>query len=183
MDNLQNIEAHHDIILVNIDDEPIGFGEKMDVHRRALMHRAFSVLAFNAKGETLLQRRALEKYHSPGLWTNTCCSHPFPGEETLQAALRRTQEEMGFTCSLTYLGKFHYVAPFDNGLTENEVDHVFTGIFNGEPNPDPAEVCETKWIGIQELTDWMAAKPEDFTVWFRIIATKVFNQGKVVDRI
>lgn len=173
----------NDIILVNIDDEEIGVGEKMDVHQRALMHRAFSVLVFNAKGETLLQRRAIEKYHSPGLWTNTCCSHPLPGEITLNAALRRTAEEMGFTCPLNFIGKFHYIAPFENGLTENEVDHVFVGIFEGEPNPNPEEVCETKWIGIPELVDWMQEKPEDFTVWFRIIAAKVFVNGKLVESL
>jgi len=177
------MENPNDIILVNETDEVTGYGEKMEVHRKGLLHRAFSVLVFNDKGETLLQRRAFEKYHSPGLWTNTCCSHPMPHETTGEAALRRLQEEMGFTCKVEHIGKFHYTAEFDNGLTENEMDHVFTGFYNAVPVPNPAEVCEIRWISIPDLILWMQTNPDEFTVWFRIIAENVFVDGKMVSKI
>lgn len=169
------MEPLHDIILVDKNDRPIGTGEKMDVHRRALMHRAFSVLIFNSEGKMLLQRRALSKYHSPGLWTNACCSHPQPGEETAAAALRRLQEEMGFTCLLHYHGWFHYMAPFDNGLTENEIDHVFSGFYDGEVPFNPEEVDEIIWIDGLTLRSWMHDRPEYFTVWFRIIYDRIYQ--------
>ncbi|MEK7619489.1 MAG: isopentenyl-diphosphate Delta-isomerase, partial [Patescibacteria group bacterium] len=125
-------------ILVDETDHEIGTEEKMATHERGLLHRAFSVFVFNASGELLLQQRAFEKYHSAGLWTNTCCSHPRPGEETLAAAYRRLQEEMGFDCPLNEMFTFRYLAPFPNGLTENEVDHVFFGMYDGPVNPNPA---------------------------------------------
>lgn len=162
-----------DIILVDIDDRVIGTGEKMDVHRKALMHRAFSVLIFNSEGKMLLQRRALSKYHSPGLWTNACCSHPRPGEETYSAAMRRLQEELGFSSHLHYHGRFHYIAPFDNGLTENEVDHVFSGIYDGEVPFESQEVEEIVWVDGLSLSKWMHDRPQDFTVWFKIIYERI----------
>jgi isopentenyl-diphosphate delta-isomerase len=167
------MDSLHDIILVDENDRPTGTGEKMDVHRRALMHRAFSVIIFNAEGKMLLQRRALTKYHSPGLWTNACCSHPQPGEDTMAAALRRLREELGFTCHLHYHGRFHYSAPFDNGLTENEIDHVFSGIYDGKVPFNPEEVGEIMWVDGLTLRSWMNDKPEDFTVWFRIIYDRI----------
>lgn len=167
------MENLKDIILVDENDQPIGTGEKLDVHRKALMHRAFSVIIFNSEGKMLLQRRAFSKYHSPGLWTNACCSHPRPGEDTLSAALRRLNEELGFHCHLRYHGRFHYIAPFDNGLTENEMDHVYSGIYNGEVPFNSSEVEEIMWVDGLTLRSWMNDKPEEFTVWFRIIYDRI----------
>ncbi|MGC8865762.1 MAG: isopentenyl-diphosphate Delta-isomerase [Bacteroidales bacterium] len=163
----------HEIILVNEHDQVTGTGEKMEVHRKALMHRAFSVIILDSQGKMLLQRRALSKYHSAGLWTNACCSHPRPGEETPVAAQRRLQEELGFKCTLHYHGWFHYMAPFDNGLTENEIDHVFSGLYEGEVPFNPTEVEEVMWVDGLTLRSWMNDKPEDFTVWFRIIFERI----------
>lgn len=160
----------NDIILVDENDNVTAYGSKQEVHQSGLLHRAFSVLIYNDKGEMLLQRRALNKYHSPGLWTNACCSHPFPGEGTAEAAARRLREELGFSCPLDYHGFFHYTAPFDNGLTENEIDHVFSGIWNQEIIPNPGEVCETRWVSLPDLKKWMNEKPGEFTVWFGMIA-------------
>ena len=117
------------VILVDENDAPIGIMEKIEVHQKALLHRAFSVFIFNSKGEMLLQKRANNKYHSPGLWTNACCSHPSPGQDTLEAATKRLQEEMGFTTAIEKVFDFIYKAPFDNGLTEYEFDHVFIGTY------------------------------------------------------
>ena len=128
------------VILVNEQDRQTGTMEKMEVHQKAILHRAFSVFIFNDKGEMLLQKRAVKKYHSGGLWTNTCCSHPQPGEDTLEAAGKRLQEEMGFNTTLNKAFTFIYKAELDNGLTEHEFDHVFIGNFNGEVQPDPEEV-------------------------------------------
>ena len=122
-----------EVILVNEADEQIGVMEKMEAHEKGLLHRAFSVFIFNDKGEMLLQQRALNKYHSGGLWTNACCSHPRPGEDTLQAAKRRLMEEMGIETSLTLKNSFTYKTAFENGLTEHEFDHIFIGTFNQEP--------------------------------------------------
>ena len=124
------------VILVNEQDEQTGVMEKMEAHQKALLHRAFSVFIFNDKGELLLQQRASDKYHSGGLWTNTCCSHPNPDEETITAAQRRLKEEMGFTTKLSKAFDFIYKSEFSNGLTEHEFDHVFTGYYNGEIHPD-----------------------------------------------
>jgi isopentenyl-diphosphate delta-isomerase len=162
--------TNNDIILVDENDNVTGYGRKQEVHRLGLLHRAFSVLIYNNNNQMLLQRRALNKYHSPGLWTNACCSHPFPGESTPEAASRRLREELGFSCPLDYKGYFHYTAPFDNGLTENEIDHVFTGIWSQEVNPNAEEVWGIRWISLPDLKKWMDYKPGDFTVWFRIIA-------------
>ena len=134
--------SRNDLILVNNKDEQVGTMEKMEAHRKALLHRAFSVFIFNTKGEMLLQQRAMSKYHSPGLWTNACCSHPRPGETTIAAAQRRLKEELGFVVPLQKAFDFIYTASFDNGLTENEFDHVFTGVYNGVIAPDPAEVMD-----------------------------------------
>ncbi|HPK04729.1 MAG TPA: isopentenyl-diphosphate Delta-isomerase, partial [Bacteroidales bacterium] len=130
---------------------------------------------FNDKGELMLQRRALHKYHSPGLWTNTCCSHPRPGETTLEAAHRRLMEEMGFDCDLEWKLSFIYKAPFDNGLTEHEFDHVIFGYHNDDPVINTKEVAEWKWIDMKELFSDVKKHPENYTVWFKIALEKIEN--------
>lgn len=157
------------VILVDEHDNEIGLMEKQEAHVKALLHRAFSVMVFNDKGEMLLQQRALSKYHSGGVWTNTCCSHPRQGETTEQAAHRRLQEEMGFDCELKLHQTFIYKAPFDNGLTEHELDHVFIGTYNQDPQINPEEVNDFHWISLSELDQQLRNQPEKFTVWFKMI--------------
>ncbi len=161
--------SHEFVILVNEKDEEIGTMEKQEAHEKALLHRAFSVMVFNEKNEMLLQQRALSKYHSGGLWTNTCCSHPRPGENVEQAAHRRLVEEMGFDCPLKPHQTFIYQAPFDNGLSEHEFDHVFVGEFNQDPQFNADEVASFQWISLPDLKAQLLDNPEKFTVWFRII--------------
>ena len=156
------------VILVNENDEEIGTMDKMEAHQQAKLHRAFSVFIFNDHGEVLLQQRAAHKYHSGGLWTNACCSHPAPGEKTIDAATRRLLEEMGFGTSLTKIFDFTYRAEFENGLTEHEYDHVFLGIYNGEVNPDPEEVQNYCYKSMEELRTNMAEDPGAYTAWFHI---------------
>lgn len=161
------------VMLVNEADEITGEMEKLEAHRRGVLHRAFSVFIFNNRGELLLQRRALDKYHSPGLWTNTCCSHPSPGEELGQAARRRLLEEMGFTAPLDKLFSFIYQAEFANGLVEHEFDHVLAGVYEGPLRPDPAEVMEAAYYPLSQITTMLENDPETFTVWFRIAFPRV----------
>lgn len=142
--------------------------EKMEAHVKALLHRAFSVFIFNTKGEMLLQQRAMTKYHSPGLWTNTCCSHPRPGESTLSAAQRRLKEELGFEVPLCKAFDFIYTANFDNGLTENEFDHVFVGVYEGEIKPDPSEVMSFCYKTSDAIREALQQHPEQYTAWFSI---------------
>jgi isopentenyl-diphosphate delta-isomerase len=156
------------VILVNELDEALGVMEKMEAHEKGLLHRAFSVFVFNSKGEWLLQQRADDKYHSPGLWTNTCCSHPQPGETVAQAAQRRLQEEMGFVTDLEKRFHFTYKADFDNGLTEHEFDHVFTGVYNGPIEPDQREVKSYRFVSSDLLKTQLQAEPHRFTAWFKI---------------
>ncbi len=158
------------VILVDEQDNPIGTAEKMEAHQHGgKLHRAFSVLVFNDKGETMLQRRAASKYHCPGLWTNTCCSHPRPDETSLVAATRRLQEEMGFICPLEEKFSFLYRAEFSNGLTEHEFDHVFIGRYNDSPSINPMEADDWRWISMSDLEKEMADDPDRFTPWFTII--------------
>lgn len=157
------------VILVDINDEPIGLMEKIAAHEQALLHRAFSVFVLNNKNEIMLQQRAASKYHSPLLWTNTCCSHQRPGETNIQAGKRRLQEEMGFEVELTELFNFIYKAPFDNGLTEHELDHVMIGKYNDEPNINKDEVESWKWMSIEAIKADMKENPNDYTAWFKII--------------
>lgn len=157
-----------DVILVDEQDNAIGTMGKMEVHEKAVLHRAFSIFIFNDKGEMLLQKRADNKYHSAGLWTNTCCSHPRPGEDTQTAALKRLQEEMGFTTALSKAFSFIYKAPFDNGLTEHEFDHVFTGIYNGLVYPNPQEVSDYCYQPVDTIKDNIKMQPAHFTEWFKI---------------
>ncbi len=162
-----------DVILVDEKDTPVGAMEKIEVHEKALLHRAFSVFIFNDKGEMLLQQRAMGKYHSAGLWTNTCCSHPAPGTNTKEAAGKRLQEEMGFITPIEKVFDFIYTAPFDNGLTENEFDHVFIGNYDGVIHPDPAEVESYCYKSLAEIENELQTSPDKFTVWFKIAFPKV----------
>ncbi|MFA7688087.1 MAG: isopentenyl-diphosphate Delta-isomerase [Moheibacter sp.] len=157
------------VVLVNENDEVLGLMEKQQAHVAGLLHRAFSVFIFNSKGELLLQQRASDKYHSPALWTNTCCSHPRENETYLEAAHRRLQEEMGFDCELEPKFHFIYKAKLDENLFEHELDHVFTGQFDGEIQINPEEVSAYKWISMDELIADMDSNPGQYTVWFKII--------------
>ena len=157
------------VILVNEKDEQIGLMPKMEAHEKALLHRAFSVFVFNEQNELMIQQRAFGKYHSPGLWTNTCCSHQREGESNIEAGKRRLQEEMGFSTELNDTISFIYKAPFDNGLTEHEFDHILVGYFNGEPDLNPEEVHAWKWMSLEELKADMVKQPQLYTEWFKII--------------
>jgi isopentenyl-diphosphate delta-isomerase len=157
------------VILVDENDQEIGSMEKQEAHEKGLLHRAFSVFVFNENKELLLQQRALTKYHSAGLWTNTCCSHPRIGETIEQAAHRRLMEEMGFDCELTSKSSFIYKAAFENGLTEHELDHILVGTFNGEISFNPTEVKNIKWISLEELEIDLINKNQNYTAWFKII--------------
>jgi isopentenyl-diphosphate delta-isomerase len=156
------------VILVNEQDEETGTIEKMEAHRKALLHRAFSVFIFNAKGEMLLQQRAMGKYHSPGLWTNACCSHPRPGEQVEEAASRRLKEEMGIDTSLEKAFDFIYRTEFENGLTEFEFDHVYTGTYTGNLNPDSQEVNDYCFRSMDDIEQDLHQRPEKYTSWFKI---------------
>jgi isopentenyl-diphosphate delta-isomerase len=157
-----------EVILVNEQDEPIGVMEKIAAHEQALLHRAFSVFIFNNQGQMLLQQRALSKYHSPGLWTNACCSHPNPGESTESAALRRLREELGFSTSVKKAFHFTYKAPFDNGLTEFEFDHVYIGTYDGYIEANPEEVASCKFLDIKLIEEDIKNNPASYTAWFLI---------------
>ena len=161
------------IILVDENDTVTGILEKSEVHKKALLHRAVSVFIFNSKGEWIIQRRALQKYHSKGLWTNTCCSHPYPGETSLQAANRRLGEEMGLQCELYEIFSFRYKEQLDNGMTENELDHVFIGISDDLPLLNQDEVMDWRVVSYTDLEREMADNPANFTVWFKKIYRKV----------
>jgi isopentenyl-diphosphate delta-isomerase len=160
------------VILVNERDEPQGTMEKMEAHQKAVLHRAFSVFIFNQHNELMLQQRALHKYHSPGLWTNTCCSHQRMGEDSVDAGRRRLREEMGFETDLTFKGSFIYKAPFDNGLTEHELDHILVGHYTGEPRINSEEVASWRWISMNDLKKDIDQNPDLYTVWFKIIFDK-----------
>jgi len=161
------------VILVNDHDEPIGIMDKMEAHEKGLLHRAFSIFIFNSKGEMLLQQRALEKYHSGGLWTNACCSHPMPGEQTEEAANRRLMEEMGFKTPLQKTFSFIYKTAFDNGLTEHEVDHVFIGDYDEIIVPDKAEVYNYAYQSMQFIRESINSEPHLYTSWFKIAFPKL----------
>lgn len=163
------------VILVNEKDEQIGLMEKIEAHEKALLHRAFSVFVFNDKNELMIQQRALGKYHSPGLWTNTCCSHQHEGESNIDAGKRRLQEEMGFSTNLRETISFIYKAPFDNGLTEHEFDHILVGDYNEEPVPNPDEVADWKWMTLEALKTDMEKNPLIYTEWFKIIFEKYYK--------
>lgn len=161
------------VILVNESDESVGVMDKMQAHEQGLLHRAFSIFIFNEKGEMLLQQRAKDKYHSAGLWTNTCCSHPLPGEATETAAKRRLLEEMGFETALEKAFQFTYKTEFDNGLTEHEVDHVFTGVYEGPIAVDPQEVNDYTYHSMDHIRESISASPHLYTSWFIIAFPKL----------
>lgn len=165
------------IILVDEQDNPIGTQEKLAAHKEGALHRCFSIVIFNSKGEILLHKRASSKYHCGGLWTNACCSHQRPGEKTLDAAHRRLEEEMGFDCPLDKVFEFTYRAEFDNGLTEHEYDHVLIGTYDGQVSPEPKEVDEYKWIGQEEYYSEIQESPSEHTVWSIILMQKVKEKG------
>ncbi len=172
-----------EVILVNEHDEAIGTMEKIEAHQKGELHRAFSIFIYNRKGEMLLQQRAISKYHNGGLWTNACCSHPYPSELIEVAASRRLMEELGFTTPLKKIFDFTYKAGFLNGLTEHEFDHVFYGVYDGYMNADISEVMNVKYISSEKLKNSLEQNPEMYTAWFKIALPKielyqtlVFNQ-------
>lgn len=162
-----------ELILVDENDRQLGKLGKMQVHRLGLLHRAFSMFVFNTKGELLLQQRADCKYHSPSLWTNTCCSHPVYGEEMAEAIERRLQEEMGMQCAAQFVFSFKYKVDFDNGLVEHEYDHVYFGISNELPVPNLLEVKDWKYVGLAELEKDMLSHPAQYTEWLKICFVEV----------
>ena len=166
------------VILIDENDNPIGLMEKIEAHEKALLHRAFSVFIFNKKGELMLQQRAADKYHSPLLWTTTCCSHQRDGETNLEAGKRRLFEEMGFVTELKEVFSFIYKAPFDNGLTEHELDHVMVGYFDGEPNLNAEEVESYKWMTLEDVKSDIENNPNEYTAWFKIIFEKSYDKLK-----
>lgn len=163
------------VILVDENDQKIGLMPKMEAHEKGLLHRAFSVFVFNSKNELMLQQRALHKYHTPGLWANTCCSHQRDGESSIDAGKRRLSEEMGFTTDLKETTTFIYKAPFDNGLTEHELDHILIGKYEGEPNINPDEVADWKWMSLDEVKKDIQTNPNIYTAWFKIIFDKFYQ--------
>ena len=163
------------VILVDKHDNQIGLMPKMEAHEKALLHRAFSVFVFNEKNQLMLQQRASHKYHSPSLWTNTCCSHQRDGESNLEAGKRRLFEEMGFVTELKETTSFIYKAPFENGLTEHEFDHILVGNYNGTPNINKEEVADWKWMDIELVKKDVKNNPDNYTAWFKIIFEKYYN--------
>jgi len=163
------------VILVDSNDNQIGLMPKMEAHEKAVLHRAFSVFIMNDNGEVMLQQRAANKYHSPLLWTNTCCSHQRDGESNIEAGKRRLMEEMGFDADLKEVFSFLYKAPFDNGLTEHEFDHVMVGRSNGEPSINLDEVHDWKWMLPIDIKEDIASKPDAYTAWFKIIFERFYD--------
>lgn len=164
------------VVLVDVEDNVLGTMEKMEAHEKALLHRAFSVFLFNKKGEMLLQQRAFSKYHSGGLWTNACCSHPREGESYIDAAHRRLMEEMGFDCAIEKAFHFVYKKELDKGLTEHELDHVFIGEYEGEINFNPEEVNDYKYISQDLLMEDLEKNPDKYTEWFKICLKEVLER-------
>ena len=164
------------VILVDKNDTQIGLMPKMEAHEKGILHRAFSVFVLNDDGALMLQQRALHKYQSPGLWTNTCCSHQRDGESNIQAGTRRLQEEMGFVTDLTHATSFIYKAPFDNGLTEHEFDHVMIGKYEAPPNVNKEEVEAYKWMQLADVKKDIEENPSIYTAWFKIIFEKSYKK-------
>ena len=168
------------VVLVDRKDREIGTCPKLTAHIKGKLHRAVSVFVFDRRDRLLLQRRADTKYHSEGLWSNTCCTHPYPSESPADAAARRLQKEMGFGCELEPAGRFIYRAEFENGLIEHEYDHLFLGRFDGRPHPDPSEVGDWRWMTADELSDDKRARPDDYTAWFWIALEVLTKPGRRV---
>lgn len=163
------------LIIVDENDNQISTGEKLKIHQQGILHRCFSIFVFNSEGNLLLQKRSRSKYHSGGLWTNTCCSHPRDGEDIKIAVHRRLKEEMGFDCNLKELFSFIYKAELDNNLTEHEYDHVFSGFYDGEIVANPEEVEDFKWIKPELLLKEINIGPKHFTVWLPIALKKIIE--------
>lgn len=162
------------VILVDENDKQTGTEEKIKAHENGgRLHRAFSIFIFNSNGDLLLQQRALIKYHFGSLWSNTCCGHPRPGEETIDAAHRRLGEEFGFDTELKENSSLIYNADFTNGLTEREFDHSFVGIFDGQPSPNPEEIEDFKWISLEDLKEDIDKNPEKYTPWFKMFVSRI----------
>ena len=159
--------------MVDEHDNARGVMDKMEAHRKGLIHRAFSIFIFNSRGEMLLQQRALTKYHSAGLWSNSCCSHPYPGEEVKEAATRRLNEELGFETSLEKIFDFIYHVSFENGLVENEFDHVFVGHYDGTIKINSEEVNDYAFKPMEQIRQELKNKPENYTEWFKISFPKI----------
>ena len=164
------------VILVDPSDQQVGVEEKLAAHRRGVLHRAVSVFVFDQNDRLLLQRRAAGKYHSPELWSNTCCGHPRPGETSQAAAVRRLHEEMGIECALEPTFSFIYRADLSTGLIEHELDHVFVGRYEGDPKPDPREVGEWRWMALDDVSTDLFDRPDAYTVWFRILMREHLGQ-------
>ena len=156
------------VILVDENDNQVGLMPKLEAHQKGLLHRAFSVFIFNSKYQLLLQKRAISKYHSGGLWTNTCCSHPREAEDILDAANRRLLEEMGIKTNLRKVFDFIYKAELDNELTENEFDHVFYGVFDENPTLNKEEAEDYKWVDMETISNDIIRNSDNYTVWFKI---------------
>jgi isopentenyl-diphosphate Delta-isomerase len=171
------------VILVDSNDVETGIMEKLEAHQKGLLHRAFSICVFNDHGEMLIHRRAASKYHSASLWTNTCCSHPVPGESLADAVGRRLREEMGFSCEVRPVFSFEYRAELDGGLVEHELDHVYLGVWNGVPMPDPDEVAEWKYVPLSQLLAGIRLNPEIYTIWFRLLLPRLAQEMKLMNRI
>lgn len=161
------------VVLVDENDAEVGVAEKLEAHKKGLLHRAFSVFLFNDENELLLQQRADHKYHSPGLWTNTCCSHPRPNEPIIDAAKRRLVEEMGITAEVAPQFSFLYKTGFENGLIEHELDHVLFGKFTSEPVPNEEEVKDWKFVSLHSVERDLINKPEEYTFWFKEVFPKI----------
>ncbi|WP_118194637.1 isopentenyl-diphosphate Delta-isomerase [Albibacterium indicum] len=170
-----------EVILVDQDDRVLGTMEKLEAHRTGVLHRAFSVFLFNSKNELLLQQRALDKYHSAGLWSNTCCSHPRPGEDSLAAANRRLQEEMGLAADLTFISKLAYKTRFDNGLFEHELDYIYVGKSDALPTINPEEANGFKYLPLQQIKTELKHSPQQYTVWFKLAFPQIEQFCKLAD--
>ncbi len=166
------------VVLVDEDDNQIGLMPKMEAHLKGKLHRAFSIIIFNSDRKILLQKRASTKYHTPNLWSNTCCSHQREGEDNINAGKRRLNEEMGFVTNLYNFSSFIYRVEFSNGLIEHENDHIMLGVFDGNPKPNPNEVDEWKWIDIDILAEDMQINPDHYTAWFMIIMNNYYESLK-----
>ena len=170
------------LILVDENDQQWGKMEKLKVHQLGLLHRAFSIFIFNSEGKVLLQQRAADKYHSPNLWSNTCCSHPHFGEKITQAAAKRLQEEMGLNCSLNFAFKFIYKVNFSNGLIEHECDHVFFGYSDDPPQANPLEVQNYKYVRINELREDLSKNSENYSEWLKICLDQLINHQRKLQK-
>jgi isopentenyl-diphosphate delta-isomerase len=165
----------NEVVLVDPHDQVLGTMEKMEAHRKGVLHRAFSIFIFNDQGELLIHQRAIDKYHGGGLWTNTCCSHPQPNEQITLSAKDRLMYEMGMECELTPLFSFIYHAPVENNLIEHELDHVLIGFNSSEPDPNPSEVQDFNWVPIPQLINDIAEFPSHYTIWFKTCLPNVLK--------